>query len=313
MNTMIETHPWSEYPLFNKAKLYVEQMESQLETWQAGLWSALILEFLARAALAHISPVLLAHEKDWHNLTYALGKGATSPKFRAQSIPSNRLFQRVYELIPRFTDEDLRFCLRQSDRRNTELHTGDLAFARASDWRPRFYQVCKVLVDSMDRNMIDLVPNSEFADKMINTLKDTAAKAVRQDIEAHRIVWSNMAEDKKEQATTEADKQSISDKGHRVECPACRSKALVRGEPFGRVETRIDDDEIVVRQGMMPSSFECFACGLKVVGLSRLTECGLGDTFSDTVRYAVDEYYSDYLEDYVSDYYAGYYEEYMNE
>lgn len=312
MSTTLATHPWSEDPLFNKAKLYVEQMESQLETWQAGLWSSLIIEFLARAALAHISPVLLAHDKDWRNLNYALGNEATSPKFRPRSIPSTDLFQRVYELIPEFTDEDRRFCVRQSDRRNAELHTGDLAFEKASDWRPRFYHVCKVLVESMDRKLIDLVPNTEIADKMINTLKDTAAKSVRKDIEAHKVVWHNKTKDKKEQAVVEANKQSRSDKGHRVECPACKSKALVRGEPFGPVETRIDDNEIVVRQGMMPSSFECSACGLKVVGLSRLTECGLGDTFSDTVRYTVDEYYSDYLEDYVSDY-AGYYEEYMNE
>ena len=313
MNTTISTHPWSEDSLFNKAKLYVEQMESESENWIAGLWSVLSLELLARAALAHISPVLLAHDGDWRNLTHALGRDPISRQFRPRSIPSTELFQRTHKLIQEFTEEHRLFCVRQADRRNTELHTGDLAFARDSDWRPRFYQVCKVLVESMDRKLIDFVSDSKTACKMINTLKDTAAKSVRQDIKSYNNIWSKKPEDERKKAATEAAKRSTSDKGHRVKCPACGSSALVRGEPFGPVETRIDDDEIVVRQGMMPSSFECTACGLKIVGLSRLTECEFGDTFSDTVRYTVDEYYADYLEAYVSDYYAGYYEEDMNE
>ena len=313
MNTAISTHPWSDDSLFNKAKRYVEQMESESESWVAGLWSALSLELLARAALAHISPVLLAHGGDWHNLHYALGRDPISRKFHPRSIPATELLKRTHELIQEFTDEHRRFCERQSDRRNTELHTGELAFARDSDWRPMFYQVCKVLVESMDRSLIDLVSDSKTACKMLETLKDTAAESVRQDIKAYRKVWSKKPADEKEQAAIEAAKLSTSDKGHRVECPACGSKALVRGEPFGPVETIIDDDdEIVVRQGMMPASFGCTACGLKIVGLSRLAECELGDTFRSTEKYPVEEYYADYLRDYVSDY--GYHmEEDMNE
>ena len=44
-------HEWSEESLFCKAVLFFEQMESHAaDDWQYGFWTALSLEFLARAA-----------------------------------------------------------------------------------------------------------------------------------------------------------------------------------------------------------------------------------------------------------------------
>ena len=81
MNTIVSAHPWSEDSLFNKAKLYVEEMESKPSGWQSGFWSALSLEILARAALSHISPVLLASDRNWRNLMHALGRSSTKKGF----------------------------------------------------------------------------------------------------------------------------------------------------------------------------------------------------------------------------------------
>lgn len=73
MTCAVAVHPWSEEALFGKALLYTERMDSfTADDWQFGFWSALSLELLARAALAHISPVLLADTKNWRNLMHAL-------------------------------------------------------------------------------------------------------------------------------------------------------------------------------------------------------------------------------------------------
>ena len=65
MISALSSPPWSEEALFGKALLYIERMESYTaDDWQFGFWSALSLELLARAALAHISPVLLADTKN---------------------------------------------------------------------------------------------------------------------------------------------------------------------------------------------------------------------------------------------------------
>ena len=69
-------HEWSQESLFSKAQIYAEVMlEHQDTNWQFGLWSAFVLEMLIRATVANISPVLIADNKDWNNLLYALVSG----------------------------------------------------------------------------------------------------------------------------------------------------------------------------------------------------------------------------------------------
>ena len=301
MNAIVSDPPYSENSLFNKAMLYIEHMESHPDDLRSGLWSTFGIEFLARAALSHISPVLLASERNWRNLMYALGRQATQRSFTPVSINAKELFDRVRELVPEFTDENHGFCLKHAERRNMELHSGELAFEAIPEWRPRFYQACKVLVESMDRQFSDLISDPEAAQIMIESLKDTTAKSVKKDVAAHKTVWHNKSAEEKQRAVLDAKKVATANSGHRVTCPACQSKALVKGTPFGTVDTQIDGSEIVERQGMYPSSFECIACGLQIAGLSKLSACELGNTFSETVRYTVEEYYSDYWADYALD------------
>jgi hypothetical protein len=48
---------------------------------------------------------------------------------------------------------------------------------------------------------------------------------------------------------------------------------------------------------MLPSSFECIACGLKILGLSKLSACGLGDAFSARSTYSAAEFFGLYTEE----------------
>jgi hypothetical protein len=84
LNAKVTQHPWSVDALFNKAVLYVGEMERlTADDWRFGLWSSLSLELLARAALANVSPTLLANGKDWRNINYALGNPPTKKGIQA--------------------------------------------------------------------------------------------------------------------------------------------------------------------------------------------------------------------------------------
>jgi hypothetical protein len=48
---------------------------------------------------------------------------------------------------------------------------------------------------------------------------------------------------------------------------------------------------------MMPSSFACAACGLRILGLSRLSTCGLGDAFTAKSTFSAGEFFGLYTED----------------
>jgi hypothetical protein len=300
MTATVTPHPWSEDALVAKALLYVERMESHTaDDWEFGFWSALTLEFVARAALAHISPVLLADLKDWRNVTHALGADPTAKKFSPTSIGTTEVLRRLQELLPKFTPELVGFCTQHADRRNSELHSGDSAFASlgTSEWLPRFYSACKVLLESMGRQLSDLIADPNAAQAMIDSLEDAAAKAVEQDIRAHAQVWRSKEEEERGKATVQANAWATRQAGHRVSCPACNSPALVQGSPSGTVTTAVDEDEVVQRQTMLPASFECIACGLRIHGLSKLSACKLGDAFTAKSTYSAAEFFGLYTED----------------
>ena len=300
MTTTVGSHPWSKEALLGKAIIYVGRMESHTaDDGQFGFWSALSLEILARAALAHISPILLADANNWRNLTHALGHAPTATKFSPSSIPTSEVLKRLKELVPDFTDEVASFCTKHADRRNSELHTGELAFDTlgTSEWLPKYYSTCSVLLEFMGSNLDAFVSNPEAAKAMISSFEDETAKAVGKDISAHAQVWSNKTDKEREAAVAQAQSWATKQSGHRVECPACHSAALVYGGATGTVTTKVNGDGVVQRQTMLPSSFECISCGLRISGLSKLSACGLGDAFTATFAYSAAEFFELYTEE----------------
>jgi len=304
MNTNVDSSPWAKETLLSKAQLYADQMSTYSpDDWQFGLFSSLGLEFLARAALSNISPVLLADQQNWRNLMYAMGKEATSKQFSAVSIGTKEVLARLAELLPTFTAEIAGFCAKHVERRNIELHTGEAVFLTASnsEWLPRYYRACTVLLESMDRPLSSLMPDAQKAKEMIESLEDASAKAVDQDIKAHAKVWNNKSDQERRVSESQADAWATRQAGHRCQCPACKSAALLQGTPIGTVATTIGDDEVTQRQGMLPSNFECVACLLKISGYSKLSACGLGNVFTETSRYSAAEFFDLYTEDELED------------
>lgn len=304
MSNAIEPNPWSSDTLLAKAQLYIEQMNSTVaDEWKYGLWSALSLELLARAALAHISPVLLADAQNWRNVMHALGKEPTAKKFTPTSIATKEVLARLSELLPDFNQEVAGFCSKHVERRNAELHSGEIVFTGlgTAEWLPKFYRACKILLESMGKQLADFVSEPNRALEMIASLDDAAAKAVDQDIKAHAKVWSNKLEEERKLATLQAIAWATRHAGHRVSCLSCTSPAILHGSPSGPVSTSVGDDEVIQRQTMLPSAFECIACGLKIAGYSKLSACGLGDAFSSTTTYTAAEFFDLYTEDQLED------------
>jgi hypothetical protein len=126
---------------------------------------------------------------------------------------------------------------------------------------------------------------------LIEALEDKAAKAVKGTVETHATAWASKSPPEKDLLSRRAEAHSSRHVGHRVKCPSCSNTALLQGSPFGPPTQTLEDDVIVERQSMLPSSFECIACGLKISGYSKLSVCGLGDAFKATTRYGAAEYF----------------------
>ena len=295
-----QPHPWSSESLFAKARLFLDEMENySAEEWQFGMWSAMALELLARASLSTFSPQLLADGVNWRNVGFALGMSPTAKKFSPSSISTKEVLARLVELSPAFTEEVSGYCSKHMDHRNAEVHTGEAVFASigTSDWLPRFYKSCDVLLGILGKRLEDVFGDAVGARAMIASLEDAASKAVKQDIQAHSKVWSNKDESARQVARSQSAAWATRQAGHRVACPSCESDALIQGDPSGYVSTKIEDDEVVQRQTMLPSAFECIACGLKIHGYSKLSACGLGDAYTSKTIYAAADFFGLHTED----------------
>lgn len=300
MLSALEPNPWTVDTLFAKAQIYMEQMNSTVaDEWKHGLWSALSLELLARAALANISPVLLADPNNWRNIMHALGNAPTAKKFTPTSIGTREVLARLAELLPEFSQEVAGFCSTHMGRRNAELHSGEVVFTGlgTAEWLPRFYRAAKILLESIGKQLADFVSDPTQAIEMIASLDDAAATAVNQDIKAHAKVWKSKREEERSTAILQATAWATRHAGHRVSCPSCNSPAILHGSASGPVSTTVGDDEVVQRQTMLPSAFECIACGLKITGYSKLSACGLGDAFPAKTTYTAAEFFNLYTEE----------------
>ena len=303
-------HEWSSIALYDKAQLYAEERSSfASDDWKSALWSSLVLELLSRAALSNFSPTLLADSKaNWNNLLFSLGHEPKIKAFSPRAISIAEVFKRLQELISDFTPELERFCVSHLSKRNTELHSGATPFVGISEssWLPTYYQVCEVLLASLEKDLFDFLDEKEatLAAAMINAAKDDSAKSVQQSIKAHKLVWDNSDSKERErrvlQSTTWATRQT----GHRVPCPACGCDAILFGKPIASPAKEISEDKVTETQEFLPSRFECVGCSLKISGYSRLSAAGLGDRFNAKFTYDVFEHFvpEDYYGEYEPDF-----------
>ncbi|HBN8548128.1 hypothetical protein [Pseudomonas aeruginosa] len=289
---------WDPEALYLKAQRYVQHMsELDSDEWEYALWSGFSLEFLARAALANVSPALLAEtDKNWASLYHALGFNPTEERFSPKSIAISEVFKRLMAILPNFTKEHEAFGILHTGRRNSELHTGEPAFdgIKGSVWQPRFYQTCEILLSSIGMTLDDFFGKDEanVAMQLISAAADDSAKAVKGEVDAHKKVWEAKSEKERTTLLAQASLRATRQAGHRVDCPACASPALIFGEPVSAPVQSLRDGEITEKQEYLPNLFECIACSLKISGLSRLTVVGLGDRYKKTQIYDAAEYYA---------------------
>ncbi len=291
---------WDAQALYDKAERYIQQAQAlNKDDWDYALWTSLSLELLARAALSNVHPALLAEQekdKSGANLISALGFPSFESNSAPKSIAVSEVFNRLAALLPDFHKENASFGTQHIGRRNAELHSGEPAFdgLKSATWQPKFYQTCKVLLESMGKTLEEFVGADEAkaAEAVMAAAADESAKAVKGDLAAHQKVWGSKEEKDRETLMAQALLWANRQAGHRVKCPACNSAALVSGEPVTPATQKLEDDIITERQEYLPTHFECVACGLKINGLSRLAVVDLADRYVNTKHYDAAEYYA---------------------
>lgn len=289
---------WDRDSLWSKASLFFEKaFDESKDDPLFGLWSALGLELLARSALAHVSPTLLAEpDKDHRYLLHALNIG--SERVPRKSLSSAQVLSLCSKLFDQFAEEDKSLCLAIINRRNEELHSGSAAFAEypSSQWLSGFYCACKALCEAQNYTLEDLfgVEEAQFALELISSKKKETRGAVESKIAAHRKVFEGRSDEDQKSAKIQASQWSNTQSwygGHKSSCPACGASAVIEGEPYGQEKVSHEDNVVVVRQPVNPRTFKCTACNLELNGYAELEAAGMGGRYTSKSAYSPEEYF----------------------
>ncbi len=288
---------WDKQPLWTKSRLFFERaFEQSREDPLFGFWCSLGLELLARAAISHISPTLLADPEDQKNILYALK--LKTPPGGPKSLGIAKVLNLCALLCPNFSEQDRKAALALVNRRNDELHSGSGAFTEypIKDWSVGFYRVCRSLAESMGESLESLFGPDEaaVANEVLSKSHTEVMGKVMRAIATHAKAFA--AKTAVEQlAAAEAARiegeQLAHKRHHRVTCPACGSVATVQGKPFGPQKITHGDGVITVKQAVSPQSFSCPACGLKLEGYPELEVAEVGGQYTRTIEASPSDFY----------------------
>jgi len=272
---------WSNELLWKKAALYATvAMEQDRDSELFPLWMAFTVEFVARATLAHVHPSLLADPSSGEHILYACGIGAPE---RPKSIPVKTVFDRCKAILPAFEEAERVQCMALIDRRNAELHSGELAFAqfRTTMWLAGVFRACNAMVEFQGRSLVELFgkEHAAAASEMITAADEELRKQVMS-----RIGIAKGAFQAAEAAggipapTGKPGPRSRTEST--ASCPACGATGRIDGEVIDSSEPKMGGDTIYWDLHILPTGFSCSRCGLQLSSHKEMQVAGLGGQYS---------------------------------
>lgn len=293
--------------LWNKAKTFVERGLAKRDEGafdQFQLWSSIALEVLGKATLARIHPVLVVNPENFDHLLIACGhKSSTDYK----TIMAKTVFERCRVVASNFDNVAKDFCILLGERRNAELHSGEVPFdgIALESWQSKYWQVSKILLIAQGRTLTDYLGHEEAAaaEAVISDATAALRKAVEGRIRKHRSLFEaahpeaqriQVGEHAKITVNARLDENQIEH-----ECPACNCLGILSGvfltqEHLGRVEDEPWLEEYT--QSFGAEKFQCIVCGIRLEGVDEVVAAGLPSDFSKAAREEV-EYEPDYGND----------------
>jgi hypothetical protein len=293
--------------LWNKAKVFLDRAIAcrdggELAEFQ--LWAIMALEVLAKAALAHTHPTLVADPMDFESLLAAVG-ASKSTQFK--TIQAKTLFPRCKRLIKGFDDTCERFCLQMAQDRNAEIHSGAVPFQGVplEAWQSRYWFCVKVLTEGQGMTLDDLLGKEEAAaaEAIIKDANEAITVAVKGRISRARAGFETGRSKDERGHIAAAARIAVEAQLHSTsveqECPACGCVGVLSGEQVDEEVGEASDDEPWMHWVTLYVSaehFHCVACKLRLDGQQELEAAEVGTEFETE---ALQELHDD--EDYGND------------
>jgi hypothetical protein len=287
--------PYDHAALWNKAKVFINRAmdPGDLRSFdEQALWSSAALELLGKAALARVSPLLIAEPTE-EGLNILIAAGLIDGPARFSSVSASTIFKRCERAFRPFVARDAR---RFADARNEYLHGSGLGFTALPPeaWWPKFWALASILVTAQDCQLNDFVGDQRT--EIIEAYLVLNKKNVEHRVEAlisrakQRLM---LAKSGTLPAKIQLEWGNATDltAGHSysapAQCPACGSPGMAEGDDNSDMEYQYDGGYGDEEQGWVWATvtvpvdyFSCPTCRLVLDGYELIEQSGMAETFT---------------------------------
>jgi hypothetical protein len=284
---------WHDTEFIAKAKLYFGRAEDSYDADdvdQGYLWLLLGFEFLLRAPLARVSPVLLAAGEGNSPLSAAgIDIGSEIPRSITTAVVARRLALIVDGFRIEQAQKDILFL---ANIRNEELHSGSspLRNIPAHRWLPKLLKLVESLAKHLGEEVDDYLPDQVITQaRHLQDVEDGAIRAeVAKLVARHKAFAENLLDEEVNNRKKEYPRWIAT-----AECPACGSFGELALATVQKSRERVEDDTLLYEERQIATDFECAVCGLKLESAARMHAANLYREIDQTHAYDLYEKYAD--------------------
>ncbi|WP_329005712.1 hypothetical protein OHA18_20225 [Kribbella sp. NBC_00709] len=275
-----------------KAKLFLNRAMDEDDPRsfdERALWASLALELLAKAALARVSPLLIAEpSEDGVNLLIASGLVEGDARFI--SVRAKTIYSRCQKAFRPFNAVE---AGNMSAARNEYLHSSGVGFATIPPpaWWPRYWSLAIVLLAALERDINELVgfdrasvvehhlaQNAKNIEHRTETLIERAKQRLAQ-FRSKSLPAKVAAEFTPGRDRSAGLRHDIAEV-----CPACGEQGLLEGDDVSNAEVEYEqiseyDFEPTVTVTVEAEYFSCRTCQLVLDGWELIAQAGLPEQF----------------------------------
>lgn len=290
---------WAKAQVFARRSLSDQQVRDFDER---AFWATTALEFLAKAALAHISPLLIIPpDADGKHVLATLGVIAQDGA-DIQTIQAKALWSRAERTFRLFSGKE---AAQFSASRNEYMHGGGTGTPPHPEaiWWGKLWNQASILVVAADQDLHALVGGAHLAqvEGYLAQHKDHVAE--------HVAALLGRAQQRLDQRDNPATPAALRDELRKpfeasaqlnyistASCPACSEEGSLEGEDYGDVEILHSDDledmwtSPIERLQVYAVYFGCPNCRLILDRLEFLEQAGLTTAFVIEREYEPDDY-----------------------
>lgn len=285
---------YDEKALWQKARLFLNHAMDSNEPRtfdEQALWASLALELLAKAALARVSPLLIAvPNEDGSNLLIA--SGLVQGKGTFHSVTASTLFSRCAKAFRPFNDSEAK---KISWARNEYLHGGAATFSPIPEdaWWPAFWAQAIILVHAQDKSIEDLVGVDrasiveEYLARNRKNIEDRSEMLIARAAQRLQLYRAgDMSAKLAAEWSRPVDLRWYLSHSSDERCPACGENGTLEGDTvksseMGYEQVAEEDWDAWIELTVFSDYFSCSTCRLVLDNVELIETVGLATEFLD--------------------------------